>query len=169
MDRLPKLSSIVLIIPIGYEDAIDVWGYSDTSQPAVEYVRCATSILDRVRRAQPLTDVRVRFHLRAFAELGCRLSSGAGRGGITLEARQSLEASLLAFPEEVAYSIQFYQEPERSGRSSMRRAGRAEFWSPTITSAFPNLNQRGLLNFPCSRSKLVCPYRSKLMIVTLHR
>ncbi|KAI1784163.1 WD40-repeat-containing domain protein [Ganoderma leucocontextum] len=132
--RFSELSSLTLIVW-----CIDWWEEPNDPQSAVQYVRSSTRILKHVGRAR-LRDVRVEFELQPIASLGCSLSEG----GSSLEACTALEESLLTFP---ASQVQFHG-PEFYRR---RRAGRPEFWSPTITSAFPKLNERGLLTFPCTR------------------
>ena len=165
MHQLSKLSLLVLVVPGHNIEIINVWEDPNSSESVMQRIRRATRTLELVRRAQlSMTDVRVQFKLWAVAELGCSLSPG---GGPTLEACQALEASLLSFPPKVACNLRFHGAPEDGGQFYRRRAGRPEFWSPTITSAFPKLNQRGFLTLPCSRLKLIYPYDRKLIVSTL--
>ncbi len=96
--------------------------------------------------------VWIQFELSTIAALGCPLS----RGGLSLEACTALEDALLTFP---AFYIQLCW-PE----SDQRRAGRPAFLSSTIASAFPRLNERGLLTLPHSTSKPDLPDHKELIL-----
>ena len=162
MHWLSKLSSIALVIP-GNKAGMDAWEDASSSPSVMQHVRWATTILNYVQRARPPKGVQVRFSLWTFALVGCPLSYG----GPALETCQALEAALLAFPPKVSRNVQFDWGPEDPENLPRRRAGRPEFWSPAIRSAFPNLNQRGLLALPRSRRKLIYPcYYSKLIVDT---
>ena len=161
MDRLSKLSSMSLVI-LGAQEGSYEWEDFDSPRDIAERIRWATRALENVRRAQlSMTDVRVQFNsLWAVAQLGRPLSCG----GPLLEACQALEASLLAFPPNVASNLEFHWEESEWFR---HRAGRFEFWFPTITSAFPNMNQRGLYTLPRGELKLFYPNYGELTISTL--
>ena len=136
LSRFSELSSFTIAI-----SDINWWRDEDEDEPfsLVGLIRQAARILKRVRTSSRPKAVQAQIDVHALAALGCPLSSGAR----TLEACHALEESLLAFP---AFKFQFcWLVPD------WRRAGRAEFWSPTIKSAFPKLNQRGLLQLPQSK------------------
>ena len=134
LSRFSELSSFTVVI-----SGSTWWGGQDEPYSLVGLIRQATRILKRVRTSSRPKAVQAQINVRTLTALGCPLSSGAR----TLEACHALEESLLAFP---AFKFQFcWLVPD------WRRAGRAEFWSPTIKSAFPKLNQRGLLQLPQSK------------------
>ena len=134
LSRFSELSSFTVVISGG-----DWWEDQDRPFSLVGLIRQATRILKRVRTSSRPKAVQAQINVGALAALGRSLSSGAH----TLEACAALEESLLAFP---AFKFQFcWLVPD------WRRAGRAEFWSPTIRSAFPKLNHRGLLQLPQSK------------------
>ncbi len=131
--HLSQLSSLQLVIT-------GEWWRSD---PDILQAICYTTrILEHVERAR-LSDVRVEFDLNAIANLGCCIF----KDGPSLETCRSLEDALLNF-----------KAPGRIiARPSVRyvRAGRTQFWFPTVKRAFPRLGERGLLTLMWSKSDSV--------------
>ena len=114
------------------------WDPHSKYQDVIQDILWVTRILQNFSERKHLRVVRVQFSV---------LTSTLGRSLLhdvsSREACTALEESLLAFP---AFKFQFcWLVPD------WRRAGRAEFWSPTIRSAFPKLNHRGLLQLPQSK------------------
>ena len=132
MSQLSHLSSLTLGIP-AYGHCYVTWESADIHPGIAHDMRLATKILKCVRR-EHLTDVSVHLALEPVAALGCCLSCG-DRSSKTCKA---LEDALMTFP---SCSIVLCDTIRT------RRAGRAQFWSETINSAFPRLKERGLFNF----------------------
>ncbi len=134
---LSQLSSLTLVLPkcatmTGERHALD--------RAVYQAIHCATRILERIERAH-LRDVRIIFQVAPIGRLGfCLSPAGTSR---EREACTALEDALLAFPLCCVLVLQ--------GFRISRRAGRVEFWAPTIKRAFPKLTERGLLMFPSSK------------------
>ena len=131
MMQFPRFLSVMLIIPY-YGNAQG--DHDDPNQDLVHSIRCATMILERIETVN-MSDVQVEFklHTGSLAVIGARLSHRSAT--FILECR-ALESALLAFP----HGRVLLRSP-----AGNRRAGRAEFWSPTFQRAFPNLSERGSL------------------------
>ncbi len=139
MSQLSELSSLTLVIVL---QSSQEWSYHGSHRSPIQFIRWTTRLLKHVpERARLKGSVRVKFELATIAVLGCPLSLG----GPSLEACTALEDAILTLP---ACDIQFCWSKDH-----WRRAGRPVFWSLTITSAFPKLNQRGLLTLPHCKLK----------------
>ena len=128
IDELSMLSSITLVLLFDRYP----WLPHDNPKTIIQHIQWATKILEYLRGRKHLRDVRVQLELWTISTLGCSLSYG----GPSLEACMALEELLLTFP---ASDVQF--------QYNGRRAGRVEFWSPVIKSAFPKLDEQGRLTF----------------------
>ncbi|KAI1789253.1 quinon protein alcohol dehydrogenase-like superfamily [Ganoderma leucocontextum] len=131
---LSQLSSLTLVIPQCMSMLAEP---QNLDRVVSQAIRGATKILERVERAH-LRDVRVVFEVTSIGRLGFCLSPA----GTSWEACRALEDALLAFP---LCRILLQDSPRK------RRAGRKEFWAPTIRRAFPRLSERGALTFPRPR------------------
>ena len=137
MHWLSDLSSLTFVI---FWDEEDNGGRSDPSRHGVQDMRRVVGILERIDRTR-LSNVTVwvQYDLLTIAHLG---SSVSNNDGASLEVCKALEDALLTFK---ACDVQI-----RRSSPEGCRAGRVEFWSPAITSAFPRLHGRGLLSLPHS-------------------
>lgn len=129
MSRLSQLESLTVSIPCRRLPPEEPTGDYGLTQD----IRCAIRIFKHVSRKY-LRDVRMEFELDPLASLGTRLYWG---GAPTLEACRALQEAVLTFP---LHRIILRHNPIHAGR-----AGRAEFWSPTIKHAFQIVAERGLL------------------------
>ena len=132
MGQLSHLSSLTLGIP-AYGDCYVPWEHTDTRPGMAHDMRLATKILECVRRDR-LREVGVDVEMEPIAALGCCLSCG----NRSSKACKALEDALLTFPSCRIILRDTIVD---------RRAGRAQFWSETINSAFPRLKERGLFTF----------------------
>ena len=108
-------------------------GNSGTRLGVLQDIRGLTKVLEHVDRTH-LAYVQVDFVSDSIAGLGCPLASE------DIAPCKALEDILLTFPRcRVLLQDSIL----------IRRAGRADFWSPIIKHAFPRLNEGGLLTLLC--------------------
>ena len=149
--QLSMLSSISLVLPM-----VDVfpWFSQHTPGSVEHHIKRATKILKHFRGGGRPRNVTIKFMLATISTLGCAFS----RGDSSMDPCEALEELLLTLP---ASNVQVHVD--RSGCG----AGRADFWSPVIKSAFPKLDEQGHLTFLQSKSNVIHLYHCQLTVNNL--